>query len=102
MARIDRRPPAAFVALASCGVALVVLPLAGLVLRAPWGSAAQGFSSETTLAALRISVIVSLAATALAIVFGFPLAWILARVDFRGRRLVRALVILPVVLPPVV
>src|SRR5262245_62075212 len=102
MNRTRRRPPAAFVALASCGVALVVLPLIGLVVRAPWGSAVDGFTSETTLAALRISAIVSLCATGLAVLFGFPLAWVLARARFRGRHLVRALVVLPVVLPPVV
>ena len=44
----------------------------------------------------------SLAATLIAVVVGIPLAWIMARLDFPGRSLVRGLVILPLVLPPVV
>jgi molybdate transport system permease protein len=52
--------------------------------------------------ALRLSLVCSLAATAVAVTLGLPLAWVLARVTFPGRRLVRALVLLPLVLPPVV
>jgi molybdate transport system permease protein len=51
---------------------------------------------------LRLSLIASLSALALSTVLGVPLAWLLARVDFPGRRLVRALAVLPMVLPPVV
>jgi molybdate transport system permease protein len=51
---------------------------------------------------LWLSIRTSLAATALSVVFGVPLAWLLARVDFRGRGLVRALSTLSMVLPPVV
>ena len=41
-------------------------------------------------------------ATVVCILLGVPLAWLLARVEFPGRRLVRALVTVPLVLPPVV
>jgi molybdate transport system permease protein len=46
--------------------------------------------------------VTSLAATAVSFVLGVPLAWVLARADFRGKRLARGLVTLPMVLPPVI
>jgi len=49
-----------------------------------------------------LSAIASFAAVTISTVVGVPLAWVLARVDFRGRALVRGLVLLPLVLPPVV
>jgi molybdate transport system permease protein len=52
--------------------------------------------------ALRLSLECSVAAVALSVVLGVPLAWMLARVRFPGQPLVRALVTLPMVLPPVV
>ena len=52
--------------------------------------------------ALRLSLVCTLSATALSIVFGVPIAWVLARTEFRGKSIVRALAILPLVLPPVV
>ncbi|GAA3351882.1 hypothetical protein GCM10020358_83240 [Amorphoplanes nipponensis] len=54
------------------------------------------------LAALRLSLLTATLATAACLLLGVPLAWMLARVPFRGRRLVRALVTVPLVLPPVV
>jgi molybdate transport system permease protein len=59
-------------------------------------------TSSTSLDALWLTLIASLATTALALIFGFPLAWLLARVQFRGKALVRGLTTLPMVLPPVV
>jgi len=52
--------------------------------------------------ALRLSVISSFAAALISTIFGVPLAWLLARSVFPGRTLVRALVTMPLVLPPVV
>jgi molybdate transport system permease protein len=83
-------------------VALVVLPLVGLVQRAPWSRAVSELSTPEVREALRLSIVCSLGALAVAVVLGVPLAWILARVPFRGRTMVRALVTLPMVLPPVV
>jgi molybdate transport system permease protein len=79
-----------------------LLPLAGLVWRAPWSRVASDLASPEVRTALRLSLVTSLAATALSLAFGVPLAWILARMTFPGRRLLRALTILPMVLPPVV
>ncbi len=52
--------------------------------------------------ALRLSLVTATAATAVCLLLGVPLAWLLARADLPGRTLVRALVTLPLVLPPVV
>jgi molybdate transport system permease protein len=52
--------------------------------------------------ALRLSLVTSTASTVVCLVLGVPLAWLLARSPFPGRSFLRALVILPMVLPPVV
>ena len=70
--------------------------------RAPWSDLPELVTDPLVLDALRLSLVCSLSATAIAVVLGLPLAWLLARVEFRGRRLVRALALLPLVLPPVV
>jgi molybdate transport system permease protein len=93
--------------LAVAGLAVVtvlffVLPLVGLLTQAPWGRLGSTITSSTALDALRLSLIASLASTVLALLFGFPLAWILARGNFPGKPLLRALCTLPMVLPPVV
>lgn len=93
------RPVAAAAALA---LALFVLPLLGLVVRAPWGSALAELAAPQITTALRLSLVCSLGATACSVALGLPLAWLLARVDVPFRGLLRGLVMLPVVLPPVV
>lgn len=100
--RGDPRPPALVVALATVGVLFVALPLVALVVRAPWGAAPDLFDDPSVGDALRLSLVCSLSATAVAIVVGTPLAWLLARVDVPGRGLVRTLVTLSLVVPPVV
>ncbi len=94
--------PVPALALAAIAVAFFALPLLGLLWRAPWSHAADYITDDTSLTALKLSIICSLWATALSIVFGVPLAWLLARVQFPGRRVVRALCTLSMVLPPVV
>jgi molybdate transport system permease protein len=89
-------------ALAALAVALVALPILGLLARASWGTLLDDLRSPAATSALRLSLTTSLAATALAIVLGLPLAWLLARSALPGRSIVRALVLLPMVLPPVV
>jgi molybdate transport system permease protein len=81
---------------------LVVVPVVALVARAPWSSATDLLGEPANRTALRLSLVVSLWALVLSVVLGFPIAWLLARVEFPGRRLLRALVTLPMVLPPVV
>src|SRR6266581_6505985 len=96
------RAPIWIAILAAIGAAFFVVPLIGLVVKTPWGDALQSLTSTDTLEALKLSLIASLSATALAIVLGVPLAWMYARVDFPGRSVLRALTTLPMVLPPVV
>jgi molybdate transport system permease protein len=98
----SERPPVLFVVLAAIGVAFFVLPLVGLLSRAPWETAVSDLGTPEAAIALRLSFVVSLAATALSLVLGVPLAWVYARVPFRGRDVVRALTTLPMILPPVV
>jgi len=81
---------------------LIVVPVVALIARAPWSSAADLLGEPANRAALRLSLVVSLWSLGLSVVLGFPIAWLLARVEFPGRRLLRALVTLPMVLPPVV
>ncbi|WP_344804219.1 ABC transporter permease [Microlunatus ginsengisoli] len=80
----------------------MVLPLLGLLIRAPWADAWQVITSEGALQALRLSLITATAATGLAIVLGVPLAWLIARPGLRAAGVLRALVTVPLVLPPVV
>jgi molybdate transport system permease protein len=97
-----RRPPAVVVAVAAVGLAFFALPLVGLAQRAPWSQLWDQLHATATTDALRLSLVCSVAATALAVVFGLPLAWVLARIEFPGRGVARAVVLLPMVLPPVV
>jgi molybdate transport system permease protein len=87
---------------AIAGLAFLVLPLAGLLIRAPWTTLPQRLTEPGVLAALRLSLVTASLATVVCLLLGVPLAWLLARAHFPGRRLVRALVTVPLVLPPVV
>lgn len=88
--------------LAAVGLLLMVLPLIGLVGRVPWSDLGGLLGEPVVRQALGLSLVSSLSATLLSALLGIPLAWILARVSFPGRGLVRGLVLLPLVLPPVV
>jgi molybdate transport system permease protein len=83
-------------------VAFFVVPLVALAVRAPWTSVTDLLGEPAVRTALRLSVECSLAAAGLSIAFGTPLAWLLARVSFPGRSLVRTITTLSLVLPPVV
>ena len=96
------RPPLAIAVLAMIAVAFFALPLAGLLYRVSWQSAPSDLLTPEALGAFRLSLVVSIAATALGLLLGVPLAWVYARVAFPGRNIVRALTTLPMVLPPVV
>jgi molybdate transport system permease protein len=97
-----RTGPAVVGVVAGAAVLVLLVPVAGLLWRAPWSSFASILSTPDVRTALRLSLVCSMWATALAAALGLPLAWVLARADFPGRRLVRALAIVPLVLPPVV
>ena len=94
-------PAAAVVAILGI-VIFFALPLIGLLWRAPWGSVWSVLGDEASRQALRVSLVTTLSATALSVAFGFPIAWLIARTEFWGRNFVRALALLPLVLPPVV
>jgi molybdate transport system permease protein len=83
-------------------VAFVTVPLLGLLQRTAWRELWSELTTDQALDALRLSLVCSLSATALAVVLGLPLAWMLARTALPGRSLVRGLVLVPMVLPPVV
>lgn len=100
--KVAQRPPGVLIVLAAIGAAFFVLPLIGLIGRAPWGDLASILSSDVVVDALWLSLSTSIAAAVLSVVLGVPLAWVLARVEFPGRTVVRAIVTLPMVLPPVV
>ena len=97
-----RRVPWPSVAVASITFGFLVLPLVGLIRQVAWSQLSTDLATPAATSALRLSLICSVWATALAVAFGVPLAWVLARVEFPGRAVVRALVLLPMVLPPVV
>lgn len=84
---------------AALGMLLVALPLAGLLSKVPWPGLWQLLTSESSLAALQLSILTASVSTALCIVLGTPMALLLAR---HGLRWLRPLVLLPLVLPPVV
>lgn len=84
------------------GLAFLVVPLVGLLVRAPWSTLGEHLFSESVGQALSLSLICASLATAVCLVLGIPLAWLLARSDLPGRGLLRALVTVPLVLPPVV
>ena len=100
--RPRQRVPAALLLPAGLGLLFLVLPLLGLLARAPWTTLPRRLAQPGVLTALRLSLETATLATLLCAALGVPLAWLLARVEFPGRRLVRALVTVPLVLPPVV
>lgn len=101
-ARVRPAAPPLLVILAAVGAAFFILPLLGLLVRVPWPEAWNELRSPEVVDALRLSLVASLAATAIALTFGIPLAWTFARLSFPGRAVLRALTVLPMVLPPVV
>jgi molybdate transport system permease protein len=87
---------------ATLAVLFLLAPLLGLLVRAPWRDLGNVLAESQVLQALRLSLVCASAATVISLVLGVPLAWVLARARFPGLRLLRALVTLPLVLPPVV
>jgi len=98
----SRRHPLSLSALALVAVVLLLLPLIALLVRTPWQRMPALLGSDAVQQALWLSVRCALAATVLSVVLGIPLAWVLARSHLPGRRLLRGLVAVPLVLPPVV
>src|SRR3954454_18145696 len=80
---------------AAVGAAFVLLPLVAIVAKVDWTHFGSLVTSEGSRAAFWLSVRTSTASTLLCVVFGVPMALVLARRDFRGAALVRSLVLLP-------
>jgi molybdate transport system permease protein len=80
----------------------LLVPLVGLLQRAPWSALPQLLTDPAVAQALRLSLVSATAATLIGMALGIPLAWVLARVRMPGVNLLRALITLPLVLPPVV
>jgi molybdate transport system permease protein len=100
--RVTSRAPLVLAVPAMLGVAFLVLPMIGLLVRAPWSTLPRRLVAPNVLDALRLSLFTATTATIVSMLLGIPLAWLLARTSFPGRRLLRALVTVPLVLPPVV
>ncbi|HET7358476.1 MAG TPA: ABC transporter permease [Nocardioidaceae bacterium] len=96
------RPPARLMAPAVLAVAFLVFPLVALLVRTPWSTVPEQLRSPALADALVLSLETSTAAMVVAAVVGTPLAWLLARLSFPGRSLLRVMVTVPLVLPPVV
>jgi len=96
------RAPWVLLPFAGLGVAFVALPLVALLQRTPWSDLGDLLGDPVVTDALRLSIVSAFAATGISLLVGVPLAWVLARTTFPGRSLVRGLVTLPMVLPPVV
>ena len=101
-ARSDVGVPGWIYAPAVLGAVFVLLPLVAMVSRVDAGSFVSLITSEASRDALVLSLETSTASTLTCIVIGIPMALVLARTEFRGQGLLRSLVLLPLVLPPVV
>ncbi|WP_405828552.1 ABC transporter permease [Streptomyces sp. NBC_00105] len=100
--RTRTRPPLALAIPALLAVAFLLMPLVGILVRTQWSELGTHLGSPGVVEALKLSLLVSLWALGLSLLLGVPLAWLLARVPFKGKALVRSLVLLPMVLPPTV
>ncbi|TQF68877.1 molybdate ABC transporter permease subunit [Rhodococcus spelaei] len=87
---------------AAVGAAFLLLPLIAVLVEIDWANFLPLITSESSRVALLLSLKTAAASTALCVLLGIPLALVLARGEFRGRSVLRALVLLPLVLPPVV
>ena len=96
------RAPLVLVIPGALAAALLVVPLVTLVLDTPWGSFLDELRTQAVRDALGLTALASAATVVACVLLGTPLAWLLARVDFPGRGLLRAAVAVPLVLPPVV
>lgn len=89
-------------AIALVAVAVIVVPLIGLFARVPWSRLGELWSNDTASAAMWMSLRTSLIATIFVVVLGVPLAWAIANAGPQARSIARAIVTVPVILPPVV
>jgi len=94
--------PRVLIVPAVLGLALLILPLGALVLRVEWSTLWSDVTSPQALAALGLSLLTGAIATVVCVVLGVPLALFIARSGDRAAGALRALVTVPLVLPPMV
>jgi molybdate transport system permease protein len=99
---VRARTPLLLALPAAAGAVLLVLPLVALLDRTPWRRLPELLGRHDVQQALWLSLRCAVAATLLSVLLGVPLAWVLARTALPGRRVLRGLVMVPLVLPPVV
>lgn len=87
---------------AAVGASFVVVPLIAILAKIDWSHFVPLITSESSRAALRLSVQTAAASTVVCVVLGVPMAVVLARGALPGQSVLRAVVLLPLVLPPVV
>lgn len=100
--RVTVGVPRVLYVFAVIGLGLLTLPVLALLVRADWPGVPAAITSPEALSALGLSLRTALAATALCLLLGVPLAVVLARTSARIADVIRALVTLPLVLPPTV
>jgi len=96
------RPPALLTALSVVALVFVGLPFLGLLIELPWRDLGSAMTDPIVVNALRVTLFVVPISTALVIIFGTPVAWLLTRYAGRWTSVARALILVPIVLPPVV
>lgn len=94
--------PRGVIAAAVVGLTLLVLPVLAMLFRVPWSALPEIVTDEANRSALVLSLRTSVIATLLSVAVGAPVAWLIAYYSFPGMRVLRALCVLPMVLPPVV
>ena len=99
---MTRRHHPALVLAATLGAALIVVPLAALLLKADWPAIPAAVVSSDAWPALRLSLITASITSVICLLLGTPLAWLLANSQARASGLLRAAITVPLVLPPVV
>lgn len=88
--------------LAGIGLLFFLIPVISLLARMPWSRASEVISNREVWDAFRLSLIVSGSAVILSFIYGFPIAWIMTRHTRRWTRVIRLIVLMPMVLPPIV
>lgn len=94
--------PRWIVIVAAIGAVFILLPIVAVLARVNWANFIPLITSSSSIAALLLSLKTALISTLLCIAFGVPIALVLARTTFPGQRIIRSLILLPLVLPPVV
>ena len=84
------------------GIVFLLLPIIGMLTRVDPQSLLAVITAEESRLAMKLSLLTSVISALVSVALGFPLGYLLATKDFRGQRIVRTLILLPLVLPPVV